>query len=299
MYVVARTDPRIRMRVLVFLSAGFATVVFHTLWPLITRQNMLPLIPVLALYATAWLWPRGAWRDRRDTGRLASTVVRVAVSGLAVLFSFADIIRSHPPWQNQADADSAVRALVLSLTPQDGYVMDAKGEAVFRQRPIYPVLETITLRQYARGLLEDDIPERLAATGTAVVIPDRVAFDAATLTFLRRNYLDLAQDLEEAPHHGSDDRQGLPRLMVAGLVLTPPAAGGSVEFAIEVPTRYAVLAGDRAQVRIDGADCRGSIPLAAGTHRLSAGPGSAAVTLVYAPVVALGLAPRPLRHWAA
>ena len=186
-----------------------------------------------------------------------------SVLGLFALLSLADIIQTHPPWKDEAADDVALRSRVLALVPPGAYVMDAKGEAVFRPRPVRAVLETITLERYRRGLLRNDIPERLAATGTAVVIPDHVEVDERTRAFVDANYLRAGSNL-----------------MVAGRVLDVPPEGRLL-FEIAVPQCYEVLAAG--PVRIDDREATGPVVLANGPHEISVAAGDMPVTLVYAP----------------
>jgi hypothetical protein len=47
--------------------------------------------------------------------------------------------------------------------------MDDKGASIFRMRPFYFALEGITRARIQRGLIVDDIPQRLVTTNTHVV----------------------------------------------------------------------------------------------------------------------------------
>ena len=75
---------------------------------------------------------------------------------------------------------------VLRLTGKTDFVMDAKGSSVFRRRPFYYVLETITIRRLELGLIQDNIPERLIATRTPMAILSRMPPRARN--FIVKNY---------------------------------------------------------------------------------------------------------------
>ena len=49
-------------------------------------------------------------------------------------------------------------ATVLSLTTPDEYVMDIKGDAVYRQRPIYYAIETFARVRMKLGWIKDELP---------------------------------------------------------------------------------------------------------------------------------------------
>lgn len=49
---------------------------------------------------------------------------------------------------------SMLRSL-LQLTDRDDYVLDCKGETIFRHRCFRPVLERITMRAIDRGIIKD------------------------------------------------------------------------------------------------------------------------------------------------
>ena len=78
---------------------------------------------------------------------------------------------------------------MLRLTRPDDYVMDAKGEMIFRRRPVYWALEDITIARMREGSIADDIADRLVATGTPVVIMDRLP--ARDVAFVERNYVPI------------------------------------------------------------------------------------------------------------
>ncbi len=140
-------------------------------------------------------------------------------------------------------------ANVLKLTGPDDYVMDAKGEAIYRRRPYFFVLETQTRRKLIAGDLPDDIPERLVATRTAVTrtnrLPDRAeAFVEAHYLRVGRGTSVLGQDLFSSE-------------------LEPTR----YEFEVGVPERY-VIVGKNGPVtgELDGTPLKNARELTAGRH---------------------------------
>ncbi|HEX4639666.1 MAG TPA: hypothetical protein VH170_09280 [Chthoniobacterales bacterium] len=49
---------------------------------------------------------------------------------------------------------------VLTLTFAEDYVLDGKGETIFRRRCFRPLLERITRKAIKRGIINDDAPQR-------------------------------------------------------------------------------------------------------------------------------------------
>jgi hypothetical protein len=67
------------------------------------------------------------------------------------------------------------------------YVMDSKGETIYRRRPFYYVLEGLTGGRMKAGLIPDTIPERLVETQTPLATVRRMPRVAAD--FIRKNYI--------------------------------------------------------------------------------------------------------------
>src|SRR5262249_16633394 len=129
-------------------------------------------------------------------------------------------------WYNRTHDAVDLLADVLRLTQPTDPVVDLKGETVFRPRSSYYVLEGITKARIKRGLLADDIPERLIATRTCVAAADNDQFPPRTRTFLQENYLSVGH------------------LRVAGQFLTPRAAEegtSSFPFDVQIPAQYAIV----------------------------------------------------------
>ncbi|MGN6518588.1 MAG: hypothetical protein ACTHK2_04090, partial [Dokdonella sp.] len=145
----------------------------------------------------------------------------------------------------------AALAEVLRLTNTNDDVMDAKGESIYRRRPFYYALESVTLARMRLGLIPDTIVERLVATRTMVAQTNKLAGD--TLAFVERNYLPISSHWR-----------------VAGARLPAAPAGTAVEFTIGVPGRYALVTRNGAGGVLDGVRYDGARELDAGVHRFVA-----------------------------
>src|SRR6267378_1860478 len=115
---------------------------------------------------------------------------------------------------------------VLRLTDPTDYVLDLKGQAVFRNRPFYYALETMTLERMSRGLIRDTIPERCIETGTCVAPADIAGFPPRARRFLQDYYVVVGA------------------WRVVGAVVDPATApaGAPLRFDIPMRARYAAVA---------------------------------------------------------
>lgn len=264
---------RIRvLRVVVFLTVALYVLALEGFWPLVTGQDYLPVWPLAAIAAIAGCQ---YWEDRlsaRGAGRRAlpaAVVLAVLVAELGV------IVFKGPIWRDRGRAQTALLADVLRLTDGRDYVMDAKGETVFRRRPYFWVLETITRARLRRGLLSDTIPEAIVRTGCHVAVPDSASFPERGRAFLNANFISVG------------------RLRVAGCRLERLGpAGAPVPFAIAVPGLYTVVTPDGpAAGAIDGEAGAGPRFLAAGAHEFTPANRPQRLEVVWAKAIARGFSP--------
>lgn len=255
-------------RAFVLLAAVLYVATLMSFWPLITRQDLLPFRPLLSVYVVALLLALPAsrgWRLHVPLRLLLPLAVECAM-----------LLNDRPPWRDQVHRYVSELRDVLRLTDRNDYVMDLKGESIFRRRPYYYALEQITLTRIELGLLTEDIPASLIATSTAVVLsgPDEERLTEPTLAFIAENYVPVRR-----------------RIRVAGTALPPAAAGATQRFEIVLPLTYAVRSGDAAfEGEIDGRDYTGPLYLAAGVHEIRARH-DGAVTLVWSQALERGFAP--------
>jgi hypothetical protein len=182
---------------------------------------------------------------------------------------------SVSPWRPPDVTHAARIRDVLELTDPGDRVMDLKGETVFRNRAVRPVLEQITRAQIAAGMLADDIPEQLTAGEIAVAIHESGNIPARTRRFLAENYVNVGH------------------VRVLGKLLSPPdAPGDAVRFDIEVPGRYVVVSreGPLPKALVDGAAIGSGRRLEAGPHRLEATSDSPCA-IVWAQAIERGFSP--------
>jgi len=268
-------------RAVIFLAAGLYITALFSFWPLLPRQDYLPFYPLLFLLLTpallilprqiAMRW-RGPLMIRPLPDALAPTVV--AVLEISVLLGCRVL------WRDGTRDAIDLLADVLRLTQPSDLIMDTKGETVFRPRSFYYVLEGITLARIRRGLIVDDIAERLIATRTCIAVADSFRFPLRARTFLRENYLPVG------------------RLRVAGRLLTPSASDGlpSFPFDVRIPARYAIVAENGGAAGwLDSTPYEGARFLASGHHEFRSSSDGGRFALVWAQAVERGFSPFPLR----
>jgi len=167
-----------RLRALIFVAGFSYLILLVSFWPLIPRQDYLPAYPLVAVFLAA------AALSFPAVGALAATSVICVVS--LVAFLRVGLIRV-----DQTAAETSLLRDVLRLSSPSDLVMDTKGETVFRTRPFYYALETITSQRIERGLIVDDIPERMIRTRTCIVSEDSGRYPARAREFLKTHYVSV------------------------------------------------------------------------------------------------------------
>jgi hypothetical protein len=231
----------------------------------------MPLYALLTVFAVAAA-AATAWEKRAGAVRLAPWLVAVAALEIAA------ILYVDRPWRDRTLAQRALVAEVLRLTRPEDFVMDVKGEMLFRRRAYYPVLEDVMLARILAGEVADDIAERLVATRTYVAVNDNERFPPAGRRFMLENYLPVGA------------------LRVAGKLLEVDSAGRS-ELALVLPGRYVVLSPNEATTgTLDRRPMTGAMHLEAGPHIVEGAVPGLPLALLWADAADRGLSPFHPRH---
>jgi hypothetical protein len=200
---VARTGGH-RPRLFLGLILGYFTTILVSFWVLISPRDYLPMMPFIAIFVVAWLQRRMAKPE-------------VAYAALAVVFAaalshytgrFRDATTEYTTMMHQA----------LRLSHPGEPVMDFKGETVYRRRPFYYVLETISREALQRGLIRDTMWDDTVRAKCHVAEADGPFWPPKSRALFSANFLDMG------------------RLRASGQWLT---ADGS--FAIAIPGEYVVI----------------------------------------------------------
>ena len=173
-------------RAFLFLVSVFYFLALRILWPPMSRtfQPIRPLIFVLVTGALLALSNRLA-QSKWTVGR---SLRFVPLPAFIALVEFFLVLRAQAIWKDDTRDDVKLLRDVLVLTDPGDYILDAKGETIFRRRCSRAVLENITISAIKRGTMIDDAPQRCIETHTAVVATiNKQRFSPATLQFVERN----------------------------------------------------------------------------------------------------------------
>ncbi len=228
-----------------FFWAVATAVFFLTLggfWILISPRDYLPFLPMIAIFAVAAIGQR-TW----------------IYAALALLF-VAFIAKEMRGFRDQTGEEITMIRQVLRLTRPGDYLMDIKGETIFRQRPSYHIFEFITRNQMLRGMIADTVPEDVVARRCYAAQADGEFWPPRARAFLSANFLDLG------------------RLRAAGQWIK---ADGS--FTIAVPGEYVIVSRNGV--------VHGPAALAAGPHRFGRANSGERLAVVWAPAIERGLSP--------
>lgn len=262
-------------RAVLLLQSGLYLGVMELLWPVVTRQDYLPVYPLAVLLLTPAILAASDW-IRGQFAKLEAFPLTPAAGVFAIELIWLLIAR--PPTFNGTACEVHMLTDVLRLTQPGEYVMSFKGEAVFRRRPYFYVLEPFTRDRLKHGLLKDDIEQRLIATNTCVTMTHTRRMPKKGEQFIHENYIPVGQ------------------LRVAGkrLGTVVPEGEGALKFEVKIPTTYAVLAGDEPlNGTLDGIDYTAPRLLAAGPHEIRPLQKGKPMVLIWNRALERGFHPKP------
>ncbi len=160
-------------------SCGLFAIFLYAVWPLLTSQDYLPVLPLFVPWLGGLLL--------RGLGRLRIRPM-AAWTGYALLA--AVLLVSRAPWRDRLQDYRQQLATVLAITTPADIVMDAKGESIYRRRAFHPVLEMVTQERLRRGLLADTIVADIRSNEVHVMHPERMP--DADLQALRADFIPYA-----------------------------------------------------------------------------------------------------------
>jgi hypothetical protein len=220
-----------RRRLFVFGCAALFLLALVVFWTRLADEDFLPLYPLLALLAAPLFFQLHRFARQACAAACAITILFMTV-----------------PWRDEAHQEIELVDEVLSITTPSDPVFDLKGESVFRVRPWYFGLETLTNAHMRLGEIRDTIADALVRSDTHVVVSDRLPTRARL--FVEKNYIPWKN------------------LFVAGSeILGSFCASDARRFHLAIPGRYVVLGG---RALLDGIDADHGVYLAAGEHIFTA-----------------------------
>jgi 4-amino-4-deoxy-L-arabinose transferase-like glycosyltransferase len=253
----------------------FIMKMFYPVLQAQTRLSYYPLI-MFALILSLWAFPR---REEE-----ASPAVRWKILPFLAVLEMTAILTSLHPLNNRARETQLFLGEVLRLTDPTDFLMDPKGETVFRNRPWYYGFERFTKERVQRKLLKDDMVETCIKTRTCVAIN-------ASIT----KNIEGAEDFMEHDRHLME-KIYIPvgRLSVVGKYIfhEPQSSAIAIPFQVDIPVRYALItATGNATGTLDGKPYSGPLELSAGEHTYVPTSGETSVAMVWAQAVERGFSP--------
>ena len=258
-------DTRLAIRrTIILLTPWFYLFLLLSYWPDITREDDLPYIPLTPLSVIPLLILAGALARKESWRRIFWTYALPTVALCDIVFTFCvhdlRVDRLRVTTHNLAD--------VLALTKPNDYVMDDKGDYIFRPRAYYWVLEPVTKARFRLGMIHDSIPQRMTETGTKLCSLICGRSGSIAEQFILANYLPFDPQTRD--------------MGVLGKVIGKGPETASFKFDVIIPQTYAVLT-ETGQLagELDGKPYTGPVWLSPGSHefRRTAGAGRVAIFL--------------------
>jgi hypothetical protein len=255
-------------RAFVFLICGFYLPALHSFWNLLTRQDYLPCYPLAFVLFSGGLLALSRAVAKYDL-RIGQYLRRIPLPAFIGLIELFLVLVTHPFWIDGAQIETRLLRGVLKLTDPSDYVLDCKGETIFRQRCFRPVTESIMLERLNRGLVKDNAAERCVEMRTCVAaMKGRMPVRARQ--FIWENYIPVGDDLR-----------------VAGRFLKSSSTDSRrMEFEVVIPADYKIIARDSpVSGMLDGIPYNGARFLAPGKHTFVSASRGAALVLLWARAV--------------
>ena len=254
---------------LIFLGSGFYGALLYTLWPLLDAEHFIPFHPliilgIMPLILDTLARPALSWR-----GILPRALP--AAAAFAIMALEARSVRADATAWSIEHFDS-----LLKMSNASDYIMDLKGESIFRQRPCPYLFEGVGVERARKGMVPDDIPERMIQTRTCITIHHNYRFILPrTLAFMDENYIPVGG------------------YRVLGHDMTPVTGSPAFTFEVVIPESFAFVSkGKVISGRIDGQPCKGSAALAEGTHEFVPNRFNQRVAFVWKQAVDRGFYPK-------
>jgi hypothetical protein len=243
------TLPQAFRRAFIFLICGFYVPALCSFWNLLTRQDFLPYYPLVFVLVSGALLAVSPQLAKYNP-RVSDYLRRFSLPAFIGLLELLLVIGTRPFWIDRAKVETNLLRGVLKLTDPGDYVLDCKGETIFRQRCFWPVTESIMAERFARKLVVDNAAQRAVETHTCVAsMKGRMPWRAKQ--FIWKNYIGVGNDLK-----------------VAGRFLrSSPTDSGRMDFNVVIPASYKIVARDGPVTgTLDGTPYEGARFLPPGVH---------------------------------
>ncbi len=271
--VSARYCERSSKAFVFFLLLVFSLLAVSVLYPVLERETRL-IVSQMAIILAGGLLLQKLYE------KVSLKRFTLYVSALFLVSSSA--VMALPSYRNENTGYERMYSDLLKLTDDSDYVMDAKGENIFRQRPYYFAFEYFTKKRLSGSLLDkkEIIADIIRKKADVIVESDKAVFPANLTAFSDSEYVYVAPNIKVAGKR------------IAGR-LSP---GRSMEFDMELGGCYTVLSKDRnVKIQIDNSILAAgkSLFLSRGMHRIAAKSGLvvSGITLVLTKAIERGFYP--------
>jgi len=250
-------DEPARSRFFLGMLFGMFTITLGGFWILISPRDFLPMMPLLAVFVVAWLT------------RICTTPARIASAYvIATLLCVAGLVHYTDRFRDETTEWVTMMHQALRLAAPGESLTDFKGETVYRRRPTYWVLETITREAMRHNLLPDTMWEDAVRTNCHVVQADGPFWPPRSRALFSANFLDMG------------------RLRASGQCIKPDES-----FTIALPGEYVIVdKNGLAQGTVDGTPFTAARALQVDPHRF-APPNDTHYAVLWAPAFARGFSP--------
>jgi hypothetical protein len=257
-------------RVFILMVCTSYFLAFKTFWPLRSHDDDPPFYPLAAVLCSGALLAASTKliSFKWNPGQILR---RVPVPAFLAVGEILVLIAMQPIWKDKTKRETDLLRNVLTLLKPGDYVLDCKGETVFRQRGVRAVYETITKSAIRRGLILDNAPQRCVETHTCVVATILIkTFPRDTSRFVKGNYLTVTNNLR-----------------IAGKELKASATNPRrCEFEVTIPASYEIISPkENVSGTLDGIPYKGARFLAAGSHTFESTSPSRGLVLLWAQAV--------------
>jgi hypothetical protein len=255
-------------RIVMLLLGPWCLFGLLSFWPVFSKQDLLPIIPLLVVIFVYLI-------NDKIIPFLRAEKLRLFIFSTAAIIEIIYIFVFFPINKNESERMYAKLGQILKLTKHGEYVMDLKGESIFRPRPFFYALEHMTKNLIEKGLIRDTIPEDIIEKRCYVSINDTDEIPERGRDFLNNNFIYV----------------GIIR--AAGYILEKTdRAKEELEFNILIPGRYAVVVCEgQAKGSLDNAIYNGPVELDAGYHRFIPDFPKKKHIVVWANVIERGFSP--------
>ena len=206
----------------IFLTCGFYMPALWSYWSLVTRQDYLPFHPLgFVIYTGVIL----AVADRvlHEGSILSQLFRRVPLPAVIAVVEFL-VCLARPFWMNNARIETDLLRATYRLTEPGDFVLDEKGETVFRQRAFGPIWEPFVMERIRRGLIIDNAAQRCIETHTCVATKGKdMSIDATR--FIEQNFLPVGSGL----------------YVVGAFLKAAPNDAKHFDFVVVIPAPYEII----------------------------------------------------------